>query len=230
MRNYVADAAQQSATVDRFLDELDAMAPAAADVKYPLMAKMRSASRRALKECHGSVRHHSQGSRQSGAGKAFRRTGFGRQTAGRRNRRHPVSHPACRRRGAQGQLARAAALRQSRRPHAGAVEGGRFGAMVCQHGSDRRRRTRVAASVVGSRRTRGSRRRGRRPVVPVRPDPRGAATAQRPVGRVRGAGGRPSRVAAQGAEERDRQEQPDHERIAGPDDRAVERPVGRRPP
>ncbi|HEX3679688.1 MAG TPA: F0F1 ATP synthase subunit B/delta, partial [Galbitalea sp.] len=36
-------------TVDRLLDELDAMAPAAADVKYPLMAKMRSASRRALK-------------------------------------------------------------------------------------------------------------------------------------------------------------------------------------
>ncbi len=49
VRNYVAEAAQQSATVDRFLDELDAMAPAAADVKYPLMAKMRSASRRALK-------------------------------------------------------------------------------------------------------------------------------------------------------------------------------------
>ncbi|MGO9354532.1 MAG: F0F1 ATP synthase subunit B/delta [Mycobacterium sp.] len=49
VRNYVADAEQQSATVDRFLDELDAMAPAAADVKYPLMAKMRSASRRGLK-------------------------------------------------------------------------------------------------------------------------------------------------------------------------------------
>jgi F-type H+-transporting ATPase subunit delta len=49
VRNYVADADQQSATVDRLLDELDAMAPAAADVKYPLMAKMRSASRRALK-------------------------------------------------------------------------------------------------------------------------------------------------------------------------------------
>jgi F-type H+-transporting ATPase subunit delta len=49
VRDYVADAEQQSSTVDRFLDELDAMAPAAADVKYPLMAKMRSASRRALK-------------------------------------------------------------------------------------------------------------------------------------------------------------------------------------
>ena len=49
VRSYVADADQQSATVDRFLDELDAMAPAAADVKYPLMAKVRSASRRALK-------------------------------------------------------------------------------------------------------------------------------------------------------------------------------------
>ena len=48
VRNYVADPAQQSATVDRLLDELDAMAPAAADVEYPLTVKMRSASRHAL--------------------------------------------------------------------------------------------------------------------------------------------------------------------------------------
>jgi ATP synthase F0 subunit b/ATP synthase F1 delta subunit len=48
VRNYVADAAQQSATVDRFLDELDAMAPARAEVQYPLLTKMRSASRQAL--------------------------------------------------------------------------------------------------------------------------------------------------------------------------------------
>jgi ATP synthase F0 subunit b/ATP synthase F1 delta subunit len=48
VRTYVADAAQQSATVDRFLDELDAMAPTPAEVEYPLLAKMRSASRLAL--------------------------------------------------------------------------------------------------------------------------------------------------------------------------------------
>ncbi|OSC41089.1 F0F1 ATP synthase subunit B/delta [Mycobacterium decipiens] len=48
VRDHVADPAQQSATVDRFLDELDAMAPAVADIEYPLLAKMRSASRRAL--------------------------------------------------------------------------------------------------------------------------------------------------------------------------------------
>jgi ATP synthase F0 subunit b/ATP synthase F1 delta subunit len=48
VRNFVADAAQQSATVDRFLDELDAMAPTSTDVQYPLLAKMRSSSRRAL--------------------------------------------------------------------------------------------------------------------------------------------------------------------------------------
>jgi F-type H+-transporting ATPase subunit delta len=48
VRSYVAHPAQQSATVDRFLDELDAMAPAATDIQYPLMAKMRSASRLAL--------------------------------------------------------------------------------------------------------------------------------------------------------------------------------------
>lgn len=48
VRNFVADSAQQSATVDRFLDDLDAMAPASADVQYPLMTKMRSSSRVAL--------------------------------------------------------------------------------------------------------------------------------------------------------------------------------------
>lgn len=48
VRNYVADSEQQSATVDRFLDELDDMAPVAADVQYPLMTKMRSSSRIAL--------------------------------------------------------------------------------------------------------------------------------------------------------------------------------------
>ena len=48
VRNYVADAAQQAATVDRFLDELDAMAPAPAEVQYPVMAKLRSSSREAL--------------------------------------------------------------------------------------------------------------------------------------------------------------------------------------
>jgi ATP synthase F0 subunit b/ATP synthase F1 delta subunit len=48
VRDYVSDESQQSATVDRFLDELDDMAPASADVEYPLLAKMRSASRHAL--------------------------------------------------------------------------------------------------------------------------------------------------------------------------------------
>jgi F-type H+-transporting ATPase subunit delta len=48
VRNYVADEAQRSSTVDRFLDELEAMAPAPTDVEYPVLAKMRSASRHAL--------------------------------------------------------------------------------------------------------------------------------------------------------------------------------------
>lgn len=48
VRDHVADPAQQSATVDRFLDDLDAMAPSEADVQYPLLAKMRSTSRAAL--------------------------------------------------------------------------------------------------------------------------------------------------------------------------------------
>lgn len=48
VRNYVADSEQQSATVDRFLDDLEAMAPAPAEVAYPLLSKMRSASRLAL--------------------------------------------------------------------------------------------------------------------------------------------------------------------------------------
>lgn len=48
VRNYVDDSAQQASTVDRFLDDLDEMAPQAAEVEYPLLAKMRSASRHAL--------------------------------------------------------------------------------------------------------------------------------------------------------------------------------------
>lgn len=48
VRNYVADPEQQSGTVDRFLDDLEAMAPSPADVQYPLMTKMRSSSRVAL--------------------------------------------------------------------------------------------------------------------------------------------------------------------------------------
>jgi F-type H+-transporting ATPase subunit delta len=48
VRSYVADPEQRSSTVDRFLDDLEAMAPAPAEVAYPLLTKMRSASRHAL--------------------------------------------------------------------------------------------------------------------------------------------------------------------------------------
>ncbi|OBG47204.1 F0F1 ATP synthase subunit B/delta [Mycobacterium alsense] len=48
VRNYVADPEQRSSTVDRFLDELDEMAPSASEVEYPVLAKMRSASRQTL--------------------------------------------------------------------------------------------------------------------------------------------------------------------------------------
>jgi ATP synthase F0 subunit b/ATP synthase F1 delta subunit len=50
VRGYVGEPAQQSATVDRFLDDLDAMAPSEADVQYPVAANMRSASRTALED------------------------------------------------------------------------------------------------------------------------------------------------------------------------------------
>jgi F-type H+-transporting ATPase subunit b/F-type H+-transporting ATPase subunit delta len=48
VRGYIAEPAQQAATVDRFLDDLDEMAPSEAEVQYPVAAKMRSASRAAL--------------------------------------------------------------------------------------------------------------------------------------------------------------------------------------
>src|SRR5574337_1113624 len=51
VRNHVADPARQSATVDRFLDELDAMAPKPADpadIEPPVLARMRSTSRQAM--------------------------------------------------------------------------------------------------------------------------------------------------------------------------------------
>ena len=50
VRTYVADTAQQSATVDRFLDDLDEMAPSEAEIHYPVLGSMRSASRQALSD------------------------------------------------------------------------------------------------------------------------------------------------------------------------------------
>jgi F-type H+-transporting ATPase subunit delta len=48
VRDHVADPSSQSATVDRFLDELDAMAPSEAVVEDPVTARLRSASRESL--------------------------------------------------------------------------------------------------------------------------------------------------------------------------------------
>lgn len=48
VREHVADSARQSATVDRFLDDLDTMAPSAAEIESSVLAKMRSGSREAL--------------------------------------------------------------------------------------------------------------------------------------------------------------------------------------
>jgi ATP synthase F0 subunit b/ATP synthase F1 delta subunit len=48
VREHVSDADRQSATVDRFLDELDAMAPSEAVMEDPASAKLRSASRESL--------------------------------------------------------------------------------------------------------------------------------------------------------------------------------------
>jgi len=48
VRDHVSDPARQAATVDRFLDELDAMAPKSVEVESPILARLRSASRLAL--------------------------------------------------------------------------------------------------------------------------------------------------------------------------------------
>jgi F-type H+-transporting ATPase subunit delta len=48
VRQYVADPTARSATVDRFLDEIDAMAPSNVTVEDAVTANMHSASRRAL--------------------------------------------------------------------------------------------------------------------------------------------------------------------------------------
>ena len=48
VRGYVAEPGQQSATVDRFLNDLDEMAASTAEIQYPVATKMRSASRLAL--------------------------------------------------------------------------------------------------------------------------------------------------------------------------------------
>ena len=48
VREHVADSESQSATVDRFLGELDAMAPSEAVIEDPATARLRSASRESL--------------------------------------------------------------------------------------------------------------------------------------------------------------------------------------
>lgn len=48
VRDHVGDQARQSATVDRLLDELDAMAPSEVELDDPNLAKMRSASRQSV--------------------------------------------------------------------------------------------------------------------------------------------------------------------------------------
>ncbi|MEB3033888.1 F0F1 ATP synthase subunit B/delta [[Mycobacterium] nativiensis] len=48
VRAHVSDPQRQSATVDRFLDELDAMAPKSVEVESPILNRMRSASRQSL--------------------------------------------------------------------------------------------------------------------------------------------------------------------------------------
>ena len=48
VRAHVADPAAQSATVDRFLDELDEMAPSNAVIETRRRRKLRAASREAL--------------------------------------------------------------------------------------------------------------------------------------------------------------------------------------
>ncbi|BBY52904.1 F0F1 ATP synthase subunit B/delta [Mycobacterium koreense] len=47
VREHVSDPGRQAATVDRFLDELEAMAPSAVQIEDPVLARFRSGSRRA---------------------------------------------------------------------------------------------------------------------------------------------------------------------------------------
>jgi F-type H+-transporting ATPase subunit delta len=48
VRGYAAEPGQQSATVDRFLNNLDEMAPSEAEIHYPVLGSLRSSSQRAL--------------------------------------------------------------------------------------------------------------------------------------------------------------------------------------
>jgi F-type H+-transporting ATPase subunit delta len=48
VRDFVSDSGRQSETVDRFLDELDAMAPSSITIDDPATSKLRAASREAL--------------------------------------------------------------------------------------------------------------------------------------------------------------------------------------
>lgn len=152
VRNFVADSAQQSATVDRFLDDLDAMAPASADVQYPLMTKMRSSSRVALTNLS---------ERFSTLAKDLDNKGLSTLSgelvgvAQMLDREIVVTrYSPCRpRTGRPGPIDRAVALRQGRRtcPRRSAL--GRIRALVGQLRPHRRLGARVAAGAARSCRT-----------------------------------------------------------------------------
>ena len=113
VRNFVADPAEQSATVDRFLDELDEMAPSSTAFEDAVTAKLRAASRESLADAGRAVRRSGRRPRRRRAVDAGRRSGIDGRSCCAVSRSWPgtwPSRPAIRR--AKVAARRAIAVRQ----------------------------------------------------------------------------------------------------------------------
>ena len=80
VREFVSDPEEQSATVDRFLDELDEMAPSNEVFEDAVTAKLRSASRESVAQIVGAARRRRRRSRCRRADDIGQRSGLGGQT------------------------------------------------------------------------------------------------------------------------------------------------------
>ena len=171
VRDFVSDPTEQSATVDRFLDELDEMAPSSAVFEDAVTAKLRAASRESV----GKVVEQFDGvtanldtdqlttlGQRSGIGGEVVAPGAGAgQACGR-----PVQRLS-----RQGAARRATVVRQGFRSGAGGTQNRCIAALVVDLRPDPRYPAHRQAGAVGARRGRGPNRGRRGPAVQVQSDP-----------------------------------------------------------
>ena len=171
VRDFVSDPAEQSATVDRFLDELDEMAPSSTTFDDAATAKLRAASRASVAELVKgfdgvAADLDSDGLTKLADDLASAVKLLRREPVLARHLADPSSDSA-----AKVQLVDATAVRQGFRFRAGHTQNRCIAALVVHLRPDPRRPAHRQAGAAGARRERGPDRGRRGPAVQVQPHP-----------------------------------------------------------